>query len=81
MASAPNLINDLLAFLKRSPTPFHATSNVAADLQQAGFVQLLEADAWNLQPGGRYYVLRNDSSVLAFVLGNDSPVTAGLHMA
>lgn len=81
MAAAPHLIADLLAFLKRSPTPFHAASNVAADLQQAGFVQLLEVDAWNLLPGGRYYVLRNDSSVLAFVLGTDSPVSAGLHLA
>ncbi|MET0377450.1 MAG: M18 family aminopeptidase [Spongiibacteraceae bacterium] len=81
MARTPNLIDDLLAFLKHSPTPFHATRNAAGRLAQAGFEQLHEADAWALQPGGRYYVLRNDSSVLAFVLGKDSPVENGMQLA
>lgn len=76
-----NLIDDLLVFLKHSPTPFHAASNVAARLEQGGFTRLLEANSWKLEPGGRYFVLRNDSSVLAFVLGKDAPAKTGLHMA
>jgi len=81
MPRPPNLIDDLLAFLKRSPTPFHATSNVAGRLAQAGFEQLQEANAWKLQTGGHYFVQRNDSSILAFILGKDSPVKTGLHLA
>lgn len=34
-----------------------------------GFVRLLETHAWRLQPGGRYYVMRDDSSLIAFVVG------------
>lgn len=81
MAVAPSLIDDLLDFLKRSPTPFHAASNVAARLQQAGFTRLYEADAWDLKAGARHYVVRNDSSIFAFALGTESPVTRGLRMA
>src|SRR5690606_37449368 len=52
-----------------------------AQLEKGGFTCLQEADSWQLKAGGRYFVLRNDSSVMAFVLGKESPVKAGLHMA
>ena len=75
------LLDELLSFLHRSPTPFHAVSNMTAELQQHGFVALAESDRWQLQTGGRYYVTRNDSSLIAFVLGSDDVVETGLHMA
>jgi aspartyl aminopeptidase len=56
----------LLGFLDASPTPFHATSNMSAMFENAGFVELHEVEKWNLQGGGKYYVTRNDSSVIAF---------------
>lgn len=75
------LLNDLLNFLRDSPTPFHAVGNLVALLQQNGFHVLRESDAWNLQAGGRYIVTRNDSSLLAFVLGSDDVVANGIHIA
>src|SRR5690606_29457739 len=81
MARQQNLLDDLLVFLRQSPTPFHAAGNIAAQLEKGGFTCLQEADSWQLKAGGRYFVLRNDSSVMAFVLGKESPVKAGLHMA
>lgn len=80
-AAVDSLIRDLLDFLRRSPTPFHAVENMTAQLRQAGFQPLLEADSWQLQRGGRYYVVRNDSSLVAFVLGSEDPVATGLRMA
>ena len=70
----------LLEFLRRSPTPFHATANIVARLREHGFEPLREADSWQLRPGGRYLVTRNDSSVIAFALGRDNPVDSGLRM-
>ncbi len=58
----------LLSFLQRSPTPFHATRELAKQLLRAGFEGMDEAQCWALQPGGRYFVTRNDSSIIAFVL-------------
>ena len=75
------LLNDLLSFLRDSPTPFHAVANLVALLQRNGFQTISESDAWNLTPGGRYIVTRNDSSLLAFVLGTDDVATTGVHLA
>lgn len=56
----------LLGFLDASPTPFHATRNMAMMLENAGFIKLLEEEKWELQEGCKYYVTRNDSSIIAF---------------
>ena len=56
----------LLGFLDASPTPFHATSNMSMMLQNAGFIQLDETKKWELEQGQKYFVTRNDSSVIAF---------------
>ena len=58
----------LLEFLQRSPTPFHATHEISRRLSDAGFERLEEGQRWALQPGGRYLVTRNDSSLIAFVV-------------
>ncbi len=59
----------LLAFIERSPTPFHATQNIASILEDAGFEQLSEGEQWSLSEGGRYFLTRNDSSIIAFIQG------------
>ena len=56
----------LLGFLDASPTPFHATQNMSAMFENAGFTKLDEVERWNLVAGEKYYVTRNDSSVIAF---------------
>ena len=56
----------LLGFLDASPTPFHATQNMSMMLENAGFERLNEAEKWQLEKGNKYFVTRNDSSVIAF---------------
>ena len=63
--------NGLLEFIKASPTPFHAVSNMTSALQENGFSQLSESDIWNISTPGKYYVTRNASSVIAFTLNGD----------
>ena len=65
---------ELVDFLAASPTPFHAVEQMAVRLAQAGFMQLHEADAWQLVPGGRYFTTRNDSSLIAWRM----PAKSGL---
>lgn len=57
---------ELLRFLRSSPTAFHAAASAAALLTESGFHRLDEQDSWGRLPAGRYFVLRNDSSVIAF---------------
>jgi aspartyl aminopeptidase len=70
----------LLAFLRRSPTPYHAAGNLALLLEARGFRELREADAWHIESGGRYFVRRNGSSLIAFVRGRGAPEEAGLRL-
>ncbi len=56
----------LLGFLDASPTPFHATKNMSQMFENAGFMKLDEVDKWTLEEGTKYYVTRNDSSIIAF---------------
>ena len=59
-------VQGLLQFLKESPTAFHAVESICSRL--TGFEPLQENARWRLQPGGRYYVTRNRSSVIAFTV-------------
>lgn len=59
---------DLFDYIEKSPTPFHAVAESARRLRDAGFTELNEAECWNLQAGGKYFVTRNQSSVIAFVM-------------
>lgn len=70
----------LMSFLDSSPTPFHAVSAMVAKLSEAGFKRLFESEPWKLQPGGRYFVTRNGSSIIAFSVGNSSLVENGLRL-
>jgi aspartyl aminopeptidase len=70
----------LMDFIQASPTPFHAVKNMAELLNADGFKRLYEADVWKLQAGQKYYVTRNDSSIIAFVYGTKSPGETGMRM-
>jgi len=59
-------VDDFLEFLGASPTPFHAVASMARRLEAAGFTRLHEQESWQLEDDGRYYVIRNGSSIVAF---------------
>ena len=62
MSNAQKLID----FIKKSPTGFHAIDTIIRELD--GFEPLQEGESWHLTPGGKYYVTRNRSSIIAFTL-------------
>ncbi|MDD6763288.1 MAG: M18 family aminopeptidase [Clostridiales bacterium] len=56
----------VIDFINVSPTAFHAAANVKSILMKNGFEELYEFEEWKLQKGGRYFVMRNGSSIIAF---------------
>ena len=56
-------MQDLLTFLDRSPSRYHAVENLRLELEEAGYARLEEGRAWTLAPGGRYYVVDRKSVV------------------
>ncbi len=59
----------LLSFIKKSPTAFHAVAQIAAMLREDGFRELHEGASWTIAPGGKYFVVRNLSSIIALKAG------------
>lgn len=62
---------DLFQYIKSSPTAFHAIEAAGKYLDTEGFTRLSEHDTWDLQPNGKYYVTRNQSSLFAFRMPAD----------
>lgn len=74
-----NHLQKLFHFIDESPTCFHAVANLEKMLDEQGFVGLSERERWKLKTGGRYYVNRNGSSLIAFTIPKEKP--SGFHMA
>ena len=71
---------ELSKLLALSVTPFHATKILKQYLVSAGFNALREEDSWELTPHGKYFVVRNDSSIIAFTYPSQAKIEAGFHM-
>ena len=74
------LTEDLLAFIDASPSPWHVVHNTVQRLNAQGFTELPETERWQLKAGGRYYVTRGGSSIIAFTVGSDKLEKTGLRM-
>lgn len=70
-------------FMTANPTVFHAVDAIAKDLHKDGYEKLSERDSWELKAGGKYYLDRNGTSLIAFAIGdkytagNGAAVVAG----
>lgn len=61
-----NTAQELLDFIMRCKSPFHVVKEASDLLNENGYTKLEETKEWSLVPGGKYYVTRNESSVIAF---------------
>ena len=60
---------ELIDFIKNSPTAFHAIDNISKRLKENGYEELLEGRRWDIKAGGKYFVTRNNSSIIALNIG------------
>ena len=65
-------IYDLIAYLDESVTAFHAVITAENKLKSAGYTRLYEADAWELAPNEKYYVIRGESGLVAWKMGAET---------
>lgn len=63
----------LLDFIDASPSPWHAVATTKAMLEANGFKPLIENQTWQFRKNGKYYVVRDGSSLIAFIVG-DKPI-------
>jgi aspartyl aminopeptidase len=74
-------IKNLIEFLNASPTSFQAAEQIQEKLTAKGFIKLDEADEWKLAPGKKYFTMRNQSAVIAFVIGRKKLNQTGIRLA
>lgn len=70
----------LLDFIDASPSPWHVVQTLEAQLARFNFVRLDETETWALKPSGRYYVVRDGSSMIAFVVGKNALAETGFKL-
>ncbi len=73
-------VADLLEFIDRSPTPYHAVASAAARLEAGGYRRIEESDLWTLRSGDRCYVVRGGGSLAAFEVGARTPAEVGFRI-
>ena len=66
-------IKALCDFLDASHSVYHAAAYLAKELENAGYSRLYEADSWNLVPGGKYYLVRGGTAIMAFRIPQGAP--------
>lgn len=68
-----DVIEGLFQFLDAGVSPFHSTKAATDLLEAAGYRRLEESAVWRLQPGGKYFVTRNQSSCVAWRMPAEAP--------
>lgn len=66
--TADDISRDLIHFIAKSPSTFHAVRGIKAVLLYAGFTEIREEDTWQIEKGGKYVVTRNGSALMAFTV-------------
>ena len=75
------MINRLFQFLESSPVNFLAVDTICKRLNDAGF-RWFDASSRleSVKAGEKFYVVKNDSSIYAFVIGRQPLAEKGFHM-
>lgn len=68
---AKNASIDLMDFINKGISPFHVVEEGRRRLIGAGFEQIHECDNWNIAKGGKYFYIRSNSTLVAFIVGKD----------
>ena len=69
-----NSAEKMVEFLKGCHSVFHATALMREQLESLGYTRLAESRKWELKKGGKYFVTRNDTSIIAFQIPKRSAI-------
>ncbi len=78
--SQQNFPQNLLQYLNDSPTAYHAVENAMEILRANDFQELKETQKWSLQAGGKYFVVKNHSCIIAFTVGDGDLAQGGFRI-
>lgn len=73
-------IDKLLNWLDSATCNFMAVDTIRKELEEVGFRELRQQDKWEIVPGGKYYVVKNDSAIFPFVVGSKPAAESGFRI-
>lgn len=74
-------LKDFMSFIDNSGSRFTASEEIVKRLDKAGFARIDERDAFTLKAGGKYYLVRDNTATIAFIMGTKAPAEAGFALA
>lgn len=74
------MIDQLFGWLDAATCNVLAVATIEKELLSAGFNKLNPADAWDIKPGGKYYMTQNGTAIFAAVAGTGNVAEAGFHI-
>lgn len=80
MREVKAIARGLIEFLDKSPVNFYAARTVTERLDAAGYTRLDPKDSWSILPGGKYYMVKNDSAVFAVEVPHSVDPVAGFRI-
>lgn len=66
-------IRNLCGFLDAGKSVFHVVANLSSIMESSGYTRLSEGDEWKLAPGGKYYLTRGGTAMIAFRIPDGTP--------
>lgn len=75
-----NKAQELIAFINKSPSVYHAVKNLADMLLQNGYTQLEQNTSFKLKPSGKYFILNNGSAIIAWQMPKSGNASGGFRI-
>ncbi|MDR3593469.1 M18 family aminopeptidase [Clostridium sp.] len=75
-----NNTSELLDFINKGKTAFQSAHELKAILNKEGYAEIKEEDNWDLKKGGKYYITKNNSAVIAFEIGTGEIESDGFRL-
>ncbi len=66
-------IEELCRFLDGAKSVYHSTEQLRIRLEQENYQYLSESAPWELKPGGKYYLTRGGTALIAFRIPEETP--------
>ena len=68
---------EVIEFIDESPSTYHVVKNCSDILDENGFERIMPREKWEIKKGGKYFLKKSSSTIIAFTVGEDFDVKNG----
>ncbi len=68
---------EVIEFIDESPSTYHVVKNCSDILDENGFERIMLREKWEIKKGGKYFLKKSSSTIIAFTVGEDFDVKNG----